>query len=69
MTGPQLAAIRRELCGTDTVSFGRALGIDGEDASIASSVRRLETRNRVPGWYARLAAIYSKQPKLMETRT
>lgn len=66
MTGTQLAAIRRDLCGTDTVSFGRALGMDGGAASIASNVRRLETRDRIPGWYAKLAGIYRDHPRLLK---
>lgn len=68
MTGQQLAAIRRDLCGTDTAAFGRALGINGKDEAIASSVRRLETRPNIPRWYAKLAAIYRDNPELMGTR-
>lgn len=59
MTGSQLAAIRRTLCGTNTAAFGRALGYQGKDISVAASVRRLETMERVPEWFAKLAAIYA----------
>lgn len=67
MTGKELADIRRVLCGTDTATFGRALGLGGTDESVSASVRRLETANRVPEWYAKLATIYSENPKVWRT--
>jgi hypothetical protein len=65
MTGKQLQKIRHDLCGTDTVQFGLALGIQGARHAIASSVRRLESRPRIPGWYARLAKLYRNDPRRM----
>lgn len=61
MTGAELQAIRKALCGTDTVKFGRALGLaqNGADATIAASVRRLEAMERVPRWFEILASIYA----------
>ena len=67
MTGPELAAIRRALCGTDTAAFGRALGLGGNDRTVAASVRRLEIAQRVPEWLAKLAAAYRSHPKLIAT--
>jgi hypothetical protein len=55
MTGAQLAEIRRELCGTDAVAFGRMLGLQGKDASVAASLRRLETRETISEWFAIIA--------------
>jgi hypothetical protein len=65
MSGPELAAIRRALCGTDTAAFGRAIGYQGKDTSVSVSVRRLETMDRVPEWFAKLASIYVARPRLM----
>ena len=63
MTGAQLQAIRRQLCGTDTHSFGRALGLGSTQKSIEATMRRLETARKVKRTYAILAAIYIEQPK------
>jgi hypothetical protein len=61
MTGAQLQAIRRKLYGTDTAKFGRAIGLSGKDTSVEASVRRLETMDQVPEWFAKLATIYAKR--------
>jgi hypothetical protein len=65
MTGPELAAIRRALCGTNTATFGTVLGLGGNSVTVAQQVRRLETRDKIPEWFARLAAIYRDNPRLM----
>lgn len=63
MTGPELQAIRHKLCGSNTAEFARMLGYQGTtDASLSASVRRLETMERVPEWFAKLATIYSGSP-------
>lgn len=63
MTGPELQAIRRKLCGTDTTAFGRMLGYKGKDRSVSVSVRRLETMAQIPGQTATLAALLLKQER------
>ena len=64
MTGPELQAIRRQLCGTDTLTFGRMLGYAGKDSAVPANVRRLETMDEIPGWFAKLATIYVKNPRV-----
>jgi hypothetical protein len=46
MNGDQLREIRHRVCGpsvADKIEFGRMLGLSGDDTSIDSSMRRLET--------------------------
>ena len=63
------------------MSFGKLIGI-GErfprptprsakeiekwEAVLAQGVRDLETREYVPGWFARLATMYAENPELLE---
>ena len=42
MTGAELKAIRKRL-GLTTLAFGRALGYQGDDVSVAHAVRRFES--------------------------
>ncbi len=51
MTGADLKAIRVKLCGATiagTITFGRSIGCEGDDRSVAAGVRRLETYAQVP---------------------
>jgi hypothetical protein len=56
MTGSELASIRKAL-GLTTTQWGRELGYSGTDASVASSIRRLEARRGrdIPWTVAKLA--------------
>jgi hypothetical protein len=68
MTGNELQQIRKTLCGTDTVTFGRALGLcynqTDNHKSVAASVRRLESMDKIPEWFAKLASIYAYWKKI-----
>ena len=67
MTGATLAAIRRELCPgvAGAIEFGRALGYQGTDESVGVCVRRLETMDRVPEWFAKLARHFRDNGKVV----
>ena len=60
MTGPELAAIRKQL-GLGTVALGRALGYQGNDNTVSVQIRAYESGGRpIPPWIARLAAMYGR---------
>ena len=59
MTGSELAIIRKAL-GLTTTELGRAIGYTGTDDSVASSVRRLESKHDepIPDAAAKLSYIF-----------
>jgi hypothetical protein len=61
MTGPELAHIRRSL-GLSVIEFGRAVGYEGSDETVSSTIRRYESpRGRhVPRWIGRLALMFHR---------
>lgn len=61
MTGPELAAIRKDICGTNTAAFGRMLGLSGNEATRSQGVRQLETYDTIPEWFAIIARQLQKE--------
>lgn len=63
MTGQELQALRIKLCGATidgTIAFGRSIGCEGNDASVAAGMRRLECSEKVPARVALLARFRRK---------